>query len=173
MRLTFTEAIAPVDLVNPKRFRLSIGVYYQNDYYGYSRTSYQSPEFFNQSQNCYEKCYYYECYEVCYDGPLLELDILDILADAQDPAALVLLLENPVQPRLCEVVGILEDQPNGFGGLLLHYADGGAAQITDLVGLPLAPTGATWVKQSGQSSMQVDDLQFPEQNPFLPIPCPF
>jgi len=171
LRLSFTEAIAPTDTVNPKRFRLSLGRFYENAYYGYSRTLYNEPEDFNHELYCVENCYYYECYEQCYYGPTLELDVLDLLPDAYDSSMVVVLLEQPVTKSLCQLVTSVG--ANGLGGLLLHYADGGSSQITDLAGLPLAGNGATWVKLADQTYHVVDNQQFPEQNPFLPIPCPF
>ena len=173
LRLSFTEAIASVNDVNPKRFRLSVGRFYENTYYDYSRTLYNDPEDFNQNIYCNEQCYYDVCYEQCYYGPTLGLDVLDLLADAYDPAQVVLLLEQPVTPSLCQLVNTLNGGGgSGIGGLLLHYADGGASQITDLAGLPLAGTGSTWVKLADQHYYTLDNQKFPEQNPFLPIPCP-
>jgi len=171
LRLSFTEALASVNDVNPKRFRLSIGRFYENPYYGYSRTLYNDPEDFNHNIYCAEECYYGSCYEQCYYGPTLELDILDLLADADDPAKIVLFLEQPVTPSLCQLITNISGA--AAGGLLIHYADGGSSQITDLAGLPLAATGSTWVKLSEQHYHTIDGQKFPEQNPFLPIPCPF
>ncbi len=174
LRLTFTEAIAPVEDVNPKRFRLSVGRYILDNYYGdYSRTVYIDPEPYNRSQSCGEVCdEYYYCYYQCYYGPPTAIDVLDVLPDAYNPAQAVLLLGQPVFPQLCLVVNSL-GSPERPGGLLLHYADGGASQITDLVGLPLAASGKTWVIKSDYTYSYVADLAFPEQNPLLPIPCPF
>ena len=171
LRLSFTEAIGPVDEVNPKRFRLSIGRFYENAYYGYSRTLYNDPDDFNHNLYCVEECNFGSCYEKCYYGPSLELDILDLLADADDPAKIVVFLEQPVTPSLCQLVTNIGG--NGTGGLLIHYADGGASPITDTAGLPLPGTGATWVKIANQTYYTIDNQKFPEQNPFLPIPCPF
>jgi hypothetical protein len=175
LRLTFTEPIAPVDQVNPKRFRLSVGRFYTNDYYGnYQRTVYNDPENYNHEQYCNEVCYdYYNCYYQCYYGPTLSLDALDVLPDAYNPAQVVLLLEQSVTNNLCNFINAISGDPSRPAGLLLHYADGGASQITDLAGIPLLGFGETWVKESDQTFLYVDDLQFPELNPFLPIPCPF
>lgn len=174
LRLTFTEAIASVDDVNPKRFRLSVGRFIVNNYYGdYQRTVYSDPEFYNHQQYCNEVCYdYYNCYYQCYYGPNLPLDPVDVLADAYNPTQVVLLLAQPITPNLCNLINALSGDPDRPAGLLLHYADGGAAQITDLASIPLAGFGATWVKEDESQYMQVDDLKFPELNPFLPIPCP-
>lgn len=174
LRLTFTEAIAPVDTVNPLRFRLSLGRYQPANYYGYTRTLYSDPTPYNHEQYCVEQCYDdYNCYYQCYYGPNLELDVLDALPDAYNPAQVVLLLAQPIKTSLCNIVNNINSNPNTPGGLLLHYADGGASQITDLAGLPLAGLGKTWVKESGTSFMYTNDAKFPELVPFLPIPCPF
>jgi hypothetical protein len=174
LRLTFTEPLAPLDQVNPKRFRLSIGRY-SNDYYGnYDRTNYTDPEQYNHNSYCGEVCYeYYYCYYQCYDGPPLALDVLDVLADAYNPAQVVLLLEQPATNGLCQFINAISGNPEAPAGLLLHYADGGATQIADLAGIPLLGFGETWVKNSETDFMYVDDLLFPELVPFLPIPCPF
>jgi hypothetical protein len=171
LRLTFTEAIAPVEQVNPKRFRLSVGNYLSPDYYGYSRTLYFDPAQFNATNYCDYSCYDdYDCYYPCYQGPPTPVEVIDVLPDAANPAQAILLLAQPILPSLCNTANSLTEA--GHGGLLLHYADGGAAQITDLVGLPLAARGKTWVVQSGDQQLQLDGVQFPEMNPLLPVPCP-
>ena len=58
------EAIAPTDTVNPKRFRLSLGRFYEA-YYGYDRTVYSDPEAYNREFICVDNVYYYQCYEQC------------------------------------------------------------------------------------------------------------
>lgn len=171
LRLTFTEAIAPVDQVNPKRFRLSVAAYRSKDYYGYSRTLYLDPAQFNYVRECDYDCYGYDCYYPCYNGPPVPVDVLDVLPDAVNANQAVLLLAQPIQPSLCDVANSLGNSAGG-GGLLLHYADGGAAQITDLVALPLAPRGKTWILQAPAQQMYVDNQNFPEMSPLLPIPCP-
>jgi len=170
LRLTFTEAIAPVEQVNPKRFRLSVGNYLLPDYYGYSRTLYFDPAQFNATNYCDYNCYDYDCYYPCYQGPPTPVEVIDVLPDAVNPAQAVLLLAQPILPSLCSTANSLSAE--GRGGLLLHYADGGAAQITDTVGLPLAPRGKTWVVQVNDQQLQVNDAQFPELSPLLPVPCP-
>ena len=167
LRVTFTEAIAPVDLVNPKRFRLSVGRYRPAYYYSSQRTVYYDLGVFNTPE-----CDYY--YEPCYYEPPLPVDALDVLPDAYDPAQVIVLLTNPIFPRVCQIAAQAADPnpPGGRGGLFLHYAAGGNAEITDLVGLPLADIGLEWIKFQ-EDYMAVDYANFPELNPFLPIPCPF
>lgn len=175
LRLQFTEALAPVDAVNPKRFRLSLANYRPEYYYSSARTIYYDLEVFNNEQVCDYVCYeYYECYYQCYYGNALPVDVVDVLADAYDPAAVVVLLSNPIFPRSCQTASSFGGGfPEGSrGGLMLHYAAGGAAQITDAVGLPLASIGIEWVKTDEQ--YRVDEfVNFPDMNPFLPIPCNF
>lgn len=174
LRLTFTEPMAPVDAVNPKRFRLSAGRFRSEAYYGYARTLYTDVEVYNHQEYCNENCYeYYECYYQCYYGPNLPVDVLDALPDAYNPAQVVLLLSAPITRSLCNFANQFSGNPQIPGGLLLHYADGGAAQLTDLAGLPVVGFGETWVKETDEFTRYVDDLQFPELVPFLPIPCPF
>lgn len=174
LRLTFTEGMAPVDLVNPKRFRLSVGRYVPEQLYGYTRTLYSDVEGYNRQEYCNDNCYdYYECYYQCYYGPPLPIDVLDALSDGYNPSQVLLLLSQPVTRSLCNFVNGVAGNPSTPGGLLLHYADGGSSQLTDLAGLPLTGFGETWVKESETNFRYVDDLQFPEMVPFLPIPCPF
>lgn len=175
LRLTFTEAIAPVDTVNPKRFRMSVARYHPEMYYGYTRTSYFDGEQFNHVQYCGEVCdeYGYYCYYQCYYGPPLALEIADLLNDPNNPAQIEVLLKQPITTSLCQVANAFQQGGAQPGGLLLHYADGGAAQITDLVGLPLPPSGKSWVIAKGDSYRYLDGQLFPEMNPLLPIPCPF
>jgi hypothetical protein len=177
LRLTFTEAIAPVDDVNPLRFRLSLAAYRPAYYYSEPRTTYVDPDQFNADQVCKEVCYgdddVYYCYDQCYYGPQLPLNIADILPDAYNPAQAIVLLAQPVLGRVCQIAGDIGLGPEGSrGGLFLHYASGGAAQITDLAGLPLASIGDEWVK-TDLDYMDIYGANFPAMNPFLPIPCPF
>jgi hypothetical protein len=175
LRLTFTEAIAPVDDVNPKRFRLSAAQYRPAYYYSTPRTAYYDLELFNNEYVCDYVCYeYYECYDQCTYLPGVAVDALDVLADAYNPAQAIVLLSQPIFPRVCQVANqFAAGIPEGSrGGLFLHYAGGGAAQITDLAALPLASVGIEWVKTL-DSYMLRDYANFPDMNPFLPIPCPF
>jgi hypothetical protein len=175
LRLQFTEALAPVDLVNPKRFRLSVAGYRPEYYYSLARTNYYDLEVFNNQQVCDYVCYeYYGCYYQCSYLPAVPVEALDLLPDAYDPAAAILLLSNPIFTRVCQVAsGFDSGFPEGSrGGLFLHYAAGGAAQITDAAQLPLASIGIEWVKTSDDYRF-VEALDFPDMNPFLPIPCPF
>jgi hypothetical protein len=175
LRLQFTEALAPVDAVNPKRFRLSLANYRPEYYYSSARTIYYDLEVFNNEQICDYVCYeYYDCYYQCYYGNPQAVDVLDVLPDAYDPAAAVVLLSAPIFPRSCQVAQTFGNGvPEGArGGLMLHYAAGGAAQITDAVGLPLASIGIDWVKIDNLYYVEYG-VNFPDTNPFLPIPCPF
>lgn len=175
LRLTFTEAIASVDAVNPKRFRLSLAFYRPEYYYSQARTTYYDLEIFNNERVCEYVCYEYDyCYEQCTYLPPQPVDPIDVVPDTYDPTQAILLLSSPIFTRVCQTAANFGGGfPEGSrGGLLLHYAAGGAAQITDQAALPLASIGIEWVKTDEQY-MFVDYANFPDLNPFLPIPCPF
>lgn len=176
LRLSFTEALASVEQVNPKRFRLSLSRYQPsaNYYYGDPRTNYYELELINYESTCEEVCYQYGCYEQCsYDGPRVAVEGYDLLPGT-DASQALLLLTNPVFPVTCNFVEQFSaDVPEGArGGLLLHYASGGTAQITDTAGLALPSMGIEWIKVD-DDFMTVYNANFPDMNPFLPIPCPF
>lgn len=166
LRLTFTEALASVEQVNPKRFRLSVARYSPQYYYSTPQTGYYDVGLFNND------CDYY--YGPCYSYDPVPADPIDVLPDAYNPAQAVILLSNPVFSRTCDVVEQVANPspPGSRGGLLLHYAAGGNAEVTDLAGLPLGGIGVEWIKTT-EDVMFVQYADFPEQNPFLPIPCPF
>lgn len=176
LQLSFTEPIAPVDTVNPKRFRLSVAFGYAGLYGGQASTSLRDPRFYNYTQVCvpcyYEPPYYY-CYEPnCYYQPSEEIQVLDLFNHYADPNSLLLSLSTPIQPSLCNTIANLSETPTGDAVLHLHYADGGLAQITDLAGLPLPPDGEFWVKYDGDFYNYYAP-PFSNFTPFVPIPCPF
>lgn len=174
LRLSFTEPLAAVDQVNPKRFRMSLARYQPPYYYGSPRTGYYDVELANYEVECEYVCYYDFCYDQCKALPSLSVDALDVLSDAYNPGQVIVLLTNPILPRTCEVAqNLANENPAGArGGLFLHYAGGGNAQITDLAGLPLPSIGIEWLKVTDNYNI-VYGGNFPDMNPFLPIPCPF
>jgi hypothetical protein len=174
LRLTFTEALGPVDQVNPKRFRMSLARYQPQYYYNTPRTGYYDIDLVNYELDCEYVCYYDYCYEQCTSLPGVAVDAVDVLPDAYNPAQAIVLLSSPIFPRTCQVAADLanEQPPGSRGGLFLHYAGGGNAEITDTVGLPLPSIGIEWIK-TPENYTQVYYANFPDMNPFLPIPCPF
>lgn len=178
LRLTFTEAIAPVDDVNPKRFRLSVARGYYGVYGGEPHVTLSDPRYYNNyytcgpSPGCYDDPESYECYYSCYYSPSSPIEVADVFNHYADPNSVLLALTTPIRPRLCELV----EQPP-FPGvqhvLHLHYASGGQAQITDLAGLPLPALADGWVKSHEPYYHYSDTQPFTNFNPFLPIPCEF
>lgn len=176
LQLTFTEPIAPVDTVNPKRFRLSLAAGYSGVYGGQPYTRLADPRFYNFTQYCFP-CEpsppYYYCYDdyYCYYSPSGDIDVLDLVNHPYDPNSALLFLTAPIRPSLCNIVES-GGSPSFEFVLHLHYADGGLSQITDLVGLPLPALGKFWVKYDGYFYTYFAP-PFANFNPFLPIPCPF
>lgn len=182
LQLSFTEPVAPVDTVNPKRFRLSFAVAYLGNYGGQPNTSLRDPRFYNFTEycpplppGCYD--YYYEPY-YCYYGPycyyqasppILAADLINHYAD---PNSVLISLTEGIRPSLCNMIDAFQSD-NGQAVLHLHYADGGLAQITDLAGLPLPALGETWIKNASDFYYYPGVVGFSNFNPFLPIPCPF
>jgi hypothetical protein len=179
LQLSFTEAIAPVDTVNPKRFRLSLARGYFGNYGGQPGTYLREPHYYNFVETCPPLppgCYYeplpYYCYYYgnCYYQPSPQLEVADLFNHYADPTQVILSLTFPIQRSLCDVINAPEDPLVDFV-LHLHYAAGGLAQVTDLAGLPLAPLSDAWVKQDAVYYSYVNAAPFSNFNPFLPIPC--
>lgn len=177
LQLSFTEAIAPVDDVNPKRFRLSFARGYDGTYGGDPYVTLLDPRFYNLAQTCTPSCYYgpdpYYCYYEphCYYTPTGPIDVFDVMNHYSDPTSIVLALTTPIQPSLCDV---LSQASGPFTFVLhLHYASGGLAQVTDLAGLPLPSLADGWVKNNSEYLPYHDAIPFTNFNPFLPIVCGF
>ncbi|MCY1054408.1 hypothetical protein [Nannocystis sp. SCPEA4] len=179
LQLSFTEPLAPVDTVNPKRFRLSVAQGYYGNYGGQPSTFLADPMFYNYTTYCppsppcyYEPPYnYYYCYygPYCYNQNTGPIEPVAVLPLEGDPTSIVLPLGVPIQPSLCSTLEALED-PNFKRVLHLHYAAGGLSQITDLSGLALPSLGDAWVKYDGDF-YSYEGPAFSTLSPFLPIPC--
>ncbi|MFZ6178504.1 hypothetical protein [Nannocystis pusilla] len=178
LQLSFTEAIAPVDTVNPKRFRLSLARGYFGNYGGQPATYLRDLQYYNLVEYCPPPppgCYYdpqpYYCYYGgCYYQPL-PIAVADVFNHYADPTQVILSLTAPIQPSLCNILQAPEDPLIDFV-LHLHYASGGLAQITDLAGLPLPSLADAWVKDPNNNYYNyLNAAPFSNFNPFLPIPC--
>jgi hypothetical protein len=179
LQLAFTEPVASVETVNPKRFRLSLARGYFGTYGGQPATYLRDPQYYNFTEYCPPKppaCYYepvpYYCYYGgCYYQQTPPIEVADLFNHYYDPALVILSLTVPIQQSLCNVLN-LEDQVTDFV-LHLHYASGGLAQITDLAGLPLPSMSDPWVKSQSNYYNYLNSAPFSNFNPFLPIPCNF
>lgn len=181
LQLSFTEPLAPVETVNPKRFRLSIAQAYLGNYGGQPNTTLIDPRYYNLEQYCspnppppcyYEPPYDYYCYygPSCYyqsTGPLVATSVAALDGD---PTSLVIGLGVPIQPFLCNTLQAFEDNPNFQMVLHLHYAAGGLSELQDLGGLAVPSLGDAWVKYDG-NFYSYPGPAFSTLDPFLPIPC--
>lgn len=178
LQLSFTEPIAPVDTVNPKRFRFSFAIGYFGAYDTQQQTFLRDPRYFNYTQNCVpcqygpfpDYCYYQPYY--CYFIPSDEILVAELYNHYSDPNSLLLFLTEPIRPSLCNAINNDGDPKFSDAVLHLHYADGGLAQITDLAGIPLGPDGKFWVQYDGNYYTYIAPA-FSNFTPFVPIPCPF
>jgi hypothetical protein len=174
LQLSFTEPIAPVDMVNPKRFRFSLAVGYFGTYGGQPQTFIRDPRYFNYTQYCQPceppDCYYNPYY--CYYQPSEEILVAELYNHYADPNSLLLFLTEPIRPSLCNAVNQGGDTKISDAVLHLHYADGGLSQITDLAGIPLGPDGKFWVQYDGNYYVY-NAPAFANFTPFVPIPCDF
>ncbi|WP_434417440.1 hypothetical protein [Nannocystis pusilla] len=182
LQLSFTEPLAPVETVNPKRFRLSVAQAYYGNYGGQPSTTLLDPRYYNLEQYCspdppppcyYEPPYnYYYCYygPSCYyqsTGPLVATSVAPLDGD---PTSLVIGLGVPIQPFLCNTLQAFEGNPNIRMVLHLHYAAGGLSELQDLTGLAVPSLGDAWVKYDGNFYSYQGEA-FSTLDPFLPIPC--
>ncbi|MCY1054406.1 hypothetical protein [Nannocystis sp. SCPEA4] len=178
LQLSFTEPVASVETVNPKRFRLSLARGYFGTYGGQPGTYLRSPQYYNFTEYCpppppgcyYEPQPYYCYYGGCYYQQTPPIEVADLFNHYYDPTLVVLSLTTPIQPSLCNVLNAPEDPVFDFV-LHLHYASGGLSQITDLAGLPLPSLSDPWVKNDSNYYNYLNSAPFSNFNPFLPIPC--
>lgn len=183
LQLSFTEPVAPVDTVNPKRFRLSVAQGYAGSYGGQPSTFIVDAHYYNFEVYCppepppcyYEPPYnYYYCYygPGCYYEPSAPILATGIAPLDGDPTSIVVTLGVPIRPSLCQTIESINNSGgDNFSAVLhLHYAAGGLSQITDLSGQALPSLGDTWVKHDG-SYYVYEGPPFANFNPFLPIPC--
>lgn len=166
LQLTFTKPMAPVDMVDPKSFRLglAIGLY---DFEGNNvGTKLYSPEYFNPGFDCPPP---YEDYSCDYSPSELVL-VLDAINHPSHPKKILLNLSEKIRPSLCSFINAdIEDQKPV---LHIHYAADEMMPIADLDGLLLPPLAGEWVNIPGDFA-SYDGRPSDLYNPFLPIPCPF
>jgi len=170
VQLTFNEALAPVDAVNPRQFRLSHG-YSLVDFgeYEYASGSYYDLGGTNESEQ-----------------PLV---IVALERSEAHPELLGLLLSRPIPVELCEEVSgqrasiateasAAATAPGGGGvrgqaGVFLHYTSRGSVGVRDSVQNPLADIGAQWALNFGARSIQMYGAEPVTRLDLLPeLRCP-
>jgi hypothetical protein len=169
VQLTFNEALAPVDAVNPRQFRLSHG-YSVVDFgeYGYGSGTYYD---LGGTDN--------------YEQPLV---IVALERSEEHPELLGLLLSRPIPVELCEQINeqqtTLKTEASaaatagggvvrGQAGVFLHYTSRGSVGVRDSVHNPLADIGAHWALNFGARSMQLYGSEPATRFDLLPeLPCP-
>ncbi len=142
VQLSFSEALAPVDAVNPRQFRLSRAyTMIDDDGGGY----------------VYATGYYYDLAGPdSYSQPLV---VIKLELYEQQPEILALTLSRPIPPEVCEQLGETQaqleqmaNQPEGRRGetgLFLHYTARGSDGVRDRVNNPLDEFGADWAINFG------------------------
>jgi len=185
LELTFSEAMAPADDVDPAKFRLSVSASVDYSYYGYDEVStYYSQAYLRGDEVCDEYCYpdYYTgeeyCYEYC-DFERIPVDPVDVRSASSE--RIVVDLDPPIDATLCDRIDELEDYPVvKEAGLFLHYSNNGLPTLTDEAGTPLDAIGEAWVLK-GESAggyygyYGYHDFvrgEYPNIDPHRPIPCP-
>ncbi len=143
VQLTFSEALAPVDTVNPRQFRLS---------HAYTTVDTSSGD------HDYASGYYYDLGGA--DAYEPSLVVVGIELYEQQPEVLSLTLSRPVPIEVCEQITDAQtsfDQmritPDGHlrgeVGLFLHYTGRGSEGVRDRVNNPLGDIGADWALNFG------------------------
>lgn len=180
LALTFSEALAPPQAVDPTQFRLSgaIAPKAYEYYYSYGTNYTEVGRWNGTGYYCEEYCYEYcyddycneQCWEYCYtpSGPPVRFAAITQPPDRLD--TLLLTLDNGIGGGVC---AHLRQYPEEWiSDLFVHYTPQGAAPITDNVGEPLAPIAEHWaLEPEAEYSYKEGTLSY--MQPQLPIPCPF
>lgn len=157
LTLSFSEAVGPVEGVDPQDFRISFAGYSSlcTDDGCVDQTSYWDPNFFAE---------YYIGY-----GPNMGTRFEAALLEPGSLGhQLVLRFEAPLDAAVCEYI-------QAYGGgdefLFVHYA-AGDIPVTSAEGEGLAPIGPEWVEADTPLPIWEVEGEFPNLDPRISIPCP-
>jgi hypothetical protein len=163
VELVFTEPLAPVDGVDPEKFRLSAA---KGDAESYR---YRGRRF------CYKSTYYYDLsdaigdfggcdpsYEVC--SPATR--VIELALDDDDARRLRLTIDPPLGGYQCLQIDYAGDD----AGIFVHFAAAGIPTIEDESGQALEDIAPHWVLAGARYTYR--EGVFPAMDVFLPIPCP-
>ena len=171
VQLTFSEPIAPVELVNPRQFRLS---------HAYSMVDGGADPSDPYDQG-YATGYYYDVAgSDSYEQPLV---VVKLERYADQPEVLALTLNKPITVDFCQQIIDSRtnlDQPvaagsrhHGETGLFLHYTSRGSDGVRDRVNNPLADIGADWALNFGSRHKTVYGAEPVMRLDLLtPLACP-
>lgn len=154
--LTFNDAVAPVDAVDPTDFRISLALTLTYDYMGmlYNNSYYSDPNT------------YFEQYAMpvgmaaIANGPNAEQISLTL-----DP-----MFDADSCPGLEYTLSQVSPEATAEGHFFPHYAPGDIP-VTSAGGVELAPIGPDWVL-GGESYSDIEEFGWPNLDPQVPIPCP-
>lgn len=183
LELTFSEAMAPADGVDPSKFRLSVSASVDYSYYGYEEVfTYYLQAYLRGNEVCEEYCWpdYYTdeeyCYEYC-DYERIPIDPVDVRSTASD--RIVVDLDPPIDATLCDRIDDIQGHAEvKDAGLFLHYSNNDVPTLVDEAGTPLDAIGEAWVLAGdsaagyygGYSDFVIGE--YPHIDPHRPIPCP-
>ncbi len=150
--LTFSDAVAPVDAVDPADFKISYAWTYSVMY-----------------KQLYEVSYYIDPNNDFGGTPVA----MTAIANGPNPDQISLDLMPGVDPGICTTIqNYIEGANLGVtvdAGLFPHYSPG-ATPVTSEGGIDLLPIGPEWVEVDSYY-LQFDVFHWPNLDPQIPIPC--
>ncbi len=160
VRLEFSEAIGPVDQVNPRQFRISYAYSVVEMDEGYASAYYEDPGGTDTTE--------------------LSMVVIGLETYEGRPEILGLTFNQPVPPAVCLNLEDMEadagDVDPGMSeeaGLFLHYTGRGSEGVQDLSGNPLQDFGAEWALHFGVRNKQsYGDDPVVRFDLLVALPCP-
>jgi hypothetical protein len=155
--LTFSEAVGPVDEVDPSDFRIS----------------YASPESLCGDNGCtdittYRDPNFFVGQYYSYGAQVGPFDLVEITPGDQ-ATEVFLRAATALDPLMCDALAYYEMYSPGYTfGLFVHHSPG-AIPLSSAGGEALAANGAQWVEQA--APVWYADGNFPNLDPQIEIPC--
>lgn len=166
VELAFSRPLAPVDGVDPAKFRLAVA---RGDTDEYGRkclsTTYYCELSLGLSDGGCGRCY------TGYDSPDPDacpsrIEVVSLVRDDADPRLLQLELSAPIRPLLCLQLGYTD----GDAIVQVHYSALDIPTITDEAGVALGDISPRWVLEGLDE--EYHEHLFPNRDALVPIPCP-
>ncbi|PRQ07869.1 hypothetical protein [Enhygromyxa salina] len=159
--LRFSEPMADPTGVDPADFRISFGMTFSYDYYGYA------PKYEN-SRYVEPNVYF------AYSAPANAIAI----TPGSQPTDLFVKFGVPIEPAVCTNAAYMQQEFENVNqlpeyearaGLFPHYSPG-AVPVTSAQGQALAPIGPEWVELQGEY-LEIYEYGFPNLSPQIPMGC--